>query len=488
MNSADSKFLIPNGREFVIVDRDLIILEKSKYAEKFAEFSQEIAIGCDIRAGFPELIGIEDILDDILMGNQVNFSLQGINRSVENSPGLYLDLSINRLNECLIIWLEDSTKLMILEQFLIQRANDAEVLLGELTISKDYLNKILRFMGDALIVTSESAIIKQINQTTEELFGFTEAELLGKSILEIVDNIQFLIEHIYDRPLETETFFENIELNCQTRHGRVITIEFSCVAVRTDIRSIFDYVYIGRDMTKRKLAEEENLKALQKAREVNHLKSRFLSMASHEFGGRLTSILLCLNQLGSGNLSLSEKNFYLDAAEEATQRMKELVEDTIDLGKVDSENISFKPKELDLLVFCRKLIQELTINRAHCINFQITNDSRQVILDANLLHYILSNLLGNALKYSAEDTSVDFKINRDRRQIIFIIQDRGIGIPTSEQQFLFESFYRADNVGDVGGSGLGLSIVKKAIDLHGGEIAIESELGVGTTAIVKLPV
>jgi PAS domain S-box-containing protein len=496
MNGADPRILTPDGREFIIVDRNLNIVEISAKAAQFAEFSEQIALGNDIRLGFPELIGIEDIFEDIWQGNQANFSLQGINRYVENRNSLYLDLSINRLDNGSIVWLEDSTRIMTLEQFLVQKANDAEVLLSELTISKDYLNKILRFMGDALLVTSESGIIKQINQTAEKLFGYSETELLGKSIFEIVDNVQFVIKTIYERPLATETFFENIELNCNTKHNRKITIEFSCAAVRSDIRSIFDYIYIGRDITIKKRAEKENLKALQKAKEINHLKSRFLSMASHEFGGRLTSILICLEQLSKDTLSTAEKNIYLSAASQATQRMKTLVQNTIEMGKIDSEELSFQPTSFDLTDFCQQLIQELEINYTQRINFRISNYCPPVVLDPNFLHYILSNLLGNALKYSAEETIVDFEVScdretyadcsLDRQQVIFSIKDRGIGIPKQEQPYLFESFYRADNVGNIAGTGLGLSIVKKFVDLHGGKIAIESEPGRGTKVTVTL--
>jgi PAS domain S-box-containing protein len=484
-----SKLLIPSDREFIIIDRDLTILEISTNASRFAEFPEEICTGNHISSGFPELIGIEDIFEDIYTEKQEEFVLQAINRYLDNNTYLYIDITINKLNDRLVIWLEDTTKMMALEQFLVQRANETEVLLNALTISEDYLNKIVSFMGDALIVTTESGNIKKINKITEKLFGYSETELLESSIFSIVDHIYFAIEKIYERPLETETFFENIELNCKTKQNTTITVEFSCAAVRTEIKNVFDYIYVGRDITARKKAEEENLKALQKEREINHLRSRFTSMASHEFGNPLTSILLCLEQLNRDRLVEDKGEIFVKAATEAAQRMQTLVKDIIALGKTDSDNFSFRPVKLNLQNFCQQLIEELEINRKKRITLLDKCERSHFLLDPKLLHHILSNLLTNALKYSPETKKVELEISSyfDRKQVIFNIKDKGIGIPESAQKYLCQSFYRADNVGDIAGSGLGLSIVKKSVDLHGGTLEIESTQGIGTTMSVILP-
>jgi PAS domain S-box-containing protein len=483
------KLLIPNDREFIIVDRDLTILEISGNAAKFAAFPEEIDVGNYICSGFPELIGIEDIFEDIFTEKKEKFVLEAINRYLDNNTYLYIDLTINKVDDRVVIWLDDTTKMMALEQFLVQRANETEVLLNALTISEDYLNKIVLFMGDALIVTTESGNIKKINKITEELFGYSESELLENSIFKIIDRIYFAIEKIYERPLETETFFQNIELNCKTKQNKTITVEFSCAAVRTEIKNVFDYIYVGRDITARKKAEEENLKALQKEREINHLRSRFTSMASHEFGNPLTSILLCLEQLNKGEFVECGGKVFVKAATEAAQRMEILVKDIIALGKADSGNLSFQPIKLNLKIFCQRLIEELEMNRKKRIIFLDSSNNKHFYLDPKLLHHILSNLLTNALKYSPETEIVELEISSclDRQQVIFNIKDRGIGIPEEAQKYLCQSFYRADNVGDIAGSGLGLSIVKKSVDLHGGILKMESKQGIGTTVRVILP-
>ena len=229
---------------------------------------------------------------------------------------------------------------------------------------------------------------------------------------------------------------------------------------------------------------------MQKEREINHLRARFTSMTSHEFGNPLTSILLCLEQLNNNNFVENEGKIFVKSATEAAQRMQILVKDIIALGKADSGNFSFKPIQLKLHQFCQELIEELEINRQKRINLLDCSERQSFLLDPKLLHHILSNLLTNALKYSLETEIVELEISShlDRQQVIFKIKDRGIGIPEEAQKYLCQSFYRADNVGDIAGSGLGLSIVKKSVDLHRGILEIESKQGIGTTMRVILPI
>jgi signal transduction histidine kinase len=108
-------------------------------------------------------------------------------------------------------------------------------------------------------------------------------------------------------------------------------------------------------------------------------------------------------------------------------------------------------------------------------------------LDEKLLRQILENLLSNAIKYSPEGSTIEFSLSRFSSQAVFLIRDQGIGIPPEDQQLLFESFHRATNVGTIAGTGLGLTIVKKCVDIHQGQVAVESEVGVGTTFSVTLP-
>lgn len=144
---------------------------------------------------------------------------------------------------------------------------------------------------------------------------------------------------------------------------------------------------------------------------------------------------------------------------------------------------------LNLEQFCIDLVEEMLLiaGDKYAINFVSEGDCTQVCLDERLLRHILNNLLSNAIKYSPVPSTVKFHLVCDQTAAIFTIADQGIGIPIADQPQVFQSFHRASNVGTTPGTGLGLNIVKKAVDLHGGEIAFTTEAGVGTTFTVTLP-
>jgi len=133
-------------------------------------------------------------------------------------------------------------------------------------------------------------------------------------------------------------------------------------------------------------------------------------------------------------------------------------------------------------------VEEMQISTStHTIDFRIQGQCSDTYMDEKLLRHILSNLLSNAIKYSPQGGTVRFSLNCELADMIFEVQDEGIGIPASDQMQLFDSFHRASNVGTISGTGLGLSIVKKSVDLHGGTIVVKSQVGSGTTFTVKLP-
>lgn len=498
MNVIVNQLLIPDGKEFVIFDRDLIIVETSSAANRFAHFPEEVLKGKDIRQGFPEIEGVEDIMQDILDRKRENFALKGINRSLDAQNDLYVDFLFTCFEDCLLLWLEDTTKIMILEQSLVQRANETEILLSALSISQDYLNKIIGSMGDALLVTTESGNIKKVNQVAEQLFGYPQGELLGQSIFTIIENLDLVISEIYEKPLRYDTFIQTIELNCRTKLGNKISVEFSCSAVNSDIEGVFDYIYVGRDITLKKRAEEEMLKALQKEQEFSELKSRFISMASHEFRNPLATIILCLQLLEElkeleederNNLN-QENQKYLNYARKAAKNMQGLVEDIILFNQSEIGNLSIQTSLVNLEKLCLEIIGELEVaTQQQRIVFFSNGGGREAKIDEKLVRYILNNVLSNALKYSHPNTTINLELlcSTEENTAIFTVRDRGIGIPKEDLSNLFDSFYRARNVGDVSGSGLGLSIVKKSVDLHKGKIAIKSEVGVGTTVTITLP-
>ena len=248
----------------------------------------------------------------------------------------------------------------------------------------------------------------------------------------------------------------------------------------------------------RERAESEIRKALAQEQEFSALKSNFITTASHEFRTPLTTILGSAESLiyYQNRWSEDKKNIYLQRIADSVKHMTQLLDDVLIVATANAGKLNLKPTLIDLKEFCQELTSELQIadGNKHAIAFSTSFECSPLpankavaYLDENLLRRIFTNLLSNALKYSPVGSAVSFELIYQTERAIFLIQDQGIGIPQADQQRLFESFYRANNVGTIQGTGLGLAIAKTAVDLQGGTISFNSEMEVGTTFKVILP-
>jgi two-component system, sensor histidine kinase and response regulator len=248
---------------------------------------------------------------------------------------------------------------------------------------------------------------------------------------------------------------------------------------------------LQQEVHRREMAEAEVRKSLSKEQELNQLKSYFVSMVSHEFRNPLTTILGFAEFMRDFSPQLSEekKQEYLRQIQESARRMTALLNDVLSIGQAEAGKLEFNPQPLDIEEFCNDLVEEIKLasSTQHRIDFSSQKQSTKACMDKNLLRQILTNLLSNAIKYSPEGSTITFDLVCQDKKAIFHIKDEGIGISPADQQQLFESFYRGSNVGKISGTGLGLTIVKKALDLHGGQIAVKSEVGMGTTFSVAIP-
>ncbi|MEC4814884.1 MAG: ATP-binding protein [Scytonema sp. PMC 1069.18] len=253
-------------------------------------------------------------------------------------------------------------------------------------------------------------------------------------------------------------------------------------------------IAIERQMSEIALREQQNFlqKALEKEKELNQLKSRFVSMTSHEFRTPLTTIMGATELLKhySHQWNEDKKVVYFNRIHTAVNRMTQMLDDMLLLGKVEAGKWDFNPVWLNLVNFCNSIVEELQFGatREHKVIFTVEGEATDVYIDEKLLRHILTNLLSNAIKYSPLGGDVYLLLKFLNKNVIFQVQDRGIGIPKEDQKHLFEGFYRANNVGKISGTGLGLAIVKKAVELHKGKITVNSEVGVGTTFTVNIPI
>jgi PAS domain S-box-containing protein len=512
MNPLFRKLLGPRQTEYLVVNHNFIIQETSAEVQHYADTPGDALLGTDARISFPELIGIENILMSIVMGRRPSFELKGIARFADHNRPLYFDmLAIEHENEQdmasnLLILIEDATEKMVMKQSLIQRANEANLLLSALAASKDYIDKVIRSMGDALLVTTTSGIIKTVNQSAQWLFGYSsEAELIDQplSIIVVEETLLYQARHRYI--LSQKELLRELEVICTTKAGEEIWVEFSCSAIQTELDGLYDFIYIGRDITERKQEDIEIRRSLAKEQELRQLKSRFFSMLAHEFGNPLNTVLFAtqiLKEYGD-EITEAEKQEYLQHVKSASKHMAQLLDDVRLLSSAEAGKLQFNPAPVDLRKFCGELVESIKISygQNHKINFicrksilpgkkpALEPEETQHLpaLDSKLLRHILTNLLSNAVKYSPIDSYIDFQLNYHNEEAIFKIKDAGIGIPIEDQEQLFESYYRAQNVGKIPGTGLGLSIVKQCVDLHGGQIEFSSDTGLGTTFIVTIP-
>ncbi|NEQ35725.1 MAG: PAS domain S-box protein [Okeania sp. SIO3I5] len=375
------------------------------------------------------------------------------------------------------------------------------------------------------------------NPTLAKIFGYDSPG-------QLMANVNDIGKQIYVNPSRRDEFLESIdrdgtvlkfESQAYRADGSIVWISENARAVRDPQGNLIAYEGDIEDITERKWAEAEMKKALEIEKELNQLKSQFISMASHEFRTPLTTILASAEALEHyGNKWNEEKKLtYLHRIQATVQHMTGLVNDILVIGKTESGNFDFSPEPLDLEKFCRDIIEDIKLNigSEYSLDFVVQeakqliakkstdtsvlnqileldlnqqnyqqNDSllvaqnqsigkipEVVFIDEKLLQHILHNLLWNAIKYSPEGSQVYLKLSYLNNYVIFQVQDEGIGIPEAEQKYLFNSFYRAENAANISGTGLGLTVVKNFVDLHQGHIFVESEVGVGSTFTVILP-
>lgn len=246
-----------------------------------------------------------------------------------------------------------------------------------------------------------------------------------------------------------------------------------------------------------KLSHDQLDRTLKTAKELNESKTSLLYMLSHDVRNPLNFIIGTTQILTKYKMKLTEdkRQELLDKTQAAAKGIDLLLDDVLLIGQVESGKVAFCLIPLDLEKFCKELVEEFQgsqklkpQNAQVALNFVNHSPSATACLEASLLRRILINLVSNAMKYSIPNTQVTLELKVTETEVIFSVQDAGIGIPAEDQERLFEFFYRAKNVDRIPGTGLGLSIVKKCVDLHNGEITFTSTEGVGSKFTVTLPI
>ena len=340
---------------------------------------------------------------------------------------------------------------------------------------------ILR-MSDEKYVLANDAYLNWLGYPLEEILGRTCVELGLWENPEERDSVL--------KDMHTYGSIRQRECRWRNRWGQLFTILLSAETIK--LNDTPHMLSMALDITQRKRSEEELLHTLEREKELGQLKSNFVSMVSHEFRTPLGIIQSSAELLREFHQKMqpAERDEQLDSIARNTRRMAGMMEGVLVLSRLDAGKLDFHPAPLDLNLFCRRIVDEVlsATNRRAKIELMLHDIPSTAKADEQLLGHIFMNLLSNAVKYSEPGATVHFTIKRDNRNAVCVVHDSGIGISESDQQQLFKAFHRGTNVGTRPGTGLGLLLVKRCAELHGGKVRVTSRVGEGTTVTVRLPI
>ena len=363
--------------------------------------------------------------------------------------------------------------------------------------SEKKLRSILDSAIDGVISIDERGLVLEWNKSAENIFGYKGKEAIGKPLTDTIIPEAYKLAHEngmshYHKTGEGPVLFQKIEISAMRKSGEEFPIELAIIPVKSKGKTTFT-AFVS-DITVQKNVQEEMEKALQKERELNELKSRFVNLTSHEFRTPLTTIRQNIDLV-----SFKFQNSYPDAEpildkylsriDGEISRLTGLMNDLLLFGRIESGKIDLDKIPLDSEKVFRSIAEKISLlQQDRSFDFKVTGVPHEINADPKLLDHILTNLITNAYKYSQGRQNPEFTLNfNEIGKVKFHVKDHGIGIPKKDLKQLYQSFYRATNVQNIQGSGLGLSIAKEFTEMHGGQIHVNTKQNVGTEFIVELP-
>jgi len=406
-------------------------------------------------------------------------------------------------------------------------------------LGQEHMTSLFENATEGIILTGSHGKIVLVNPATERIFGYSNSELIGQPI-EIMIPEQFKPHHhklrdgFYQQP-SNRVMGQGRDLYGRKKDGSNIPVEVSLSHYNKD-NELFVIAFIV-DITRRKEIERNMLEqqkqlekvsneirklnadleikveertmilkealqrleesqtelseALDKEKQLNEIKSRFVSMASHEFRTPLSTVLSSASLLEKYKTTDDQvkRSRHIEKIKNSVRHLNDILEDFLSLGKLDEGKVENHACEFDLKDFIRETTEEMKGLLKDKQEFELDYDGPTIIFsDKKLLKNILINLITNAIKFSDEDSTIWIRTITNDDDAVISITDEGIGIAEEDQQHLFSSFFRGANATNIQGTGLGLHIVKRYIDLMGGSVQLKSKLDEGTTIILTIPV
>ncbi len=344
----------------------------------------------------------------------------------------------------------------------------------------------------AIIITDIKGVIKWANSSFTKLTGYSVNEALGKRVGELTQSgnqNEGFYKDFWDTILRREVW--SGELINRKKDGTLYFEEETITPVLDFDGKILSFIAIKIDITERKKFEKSLHEALEREKELNVLKSKFISIASHEFQTPLATILATSESLTSywDRMTKEQREQRHLKIRNQVDHLSNYIREMLHLSKLQAKEQTIEPEEFNIVELFQQIIDEhrLLSGEPNQIIFKTKSSSIFVFLDKKEIGTILNNLLSNALKYSEPGSPIKVCLGHEKKNVFFTIKDYGIGIKEEEIKNLFEPFYRTSNVGNISGTGLGLSIVKESVDRHNGKLTVKSKLNKGTEFILELP-
>lgn len=393
------------------------------------------------------------------------------------------ELALQDLNEALEKKIEERTETLTstvnqLATVIAQtEAKDAE--LNRINI---FLNNIWDHAEAIIYVTDSEGMIKMFNPAAEMQLGYAAGEVIGKQrpvlfLDEETATLADLIEKARTgQPNERELVYIR-------RDERRFPVSQTFTAMRNTQDEIEGYLGIAMDISERKKAETDLRLALEKEKELSELKSRFVSMASHEFRTPLSTVLSSAYLVSKYETKEEhpKREKHVQRIVSAVNTLTDILNDFLSVGKIEEGRIQVRYSTFDISQHLQQIASELSglLKKGQHIDYNCEGD-HMVELDPSLMKHIVMNLLSNAIKFSPEDAVIELHSRHAGNRFILTVADKGMGISEEDQQHLFERFFRGANVTHIQGTGLGLHIVSKYAELMNGTITCNSTLGAGT--------
>lgn len=400
----------------------------------------------------------------------------------------------------------------------------------------DKNSNIFRLLSESILqgilVVNEQQEIVASNQRSDELFGYTRDELLGQKLSILIPNAQ----REKHRKLADSVYWEDIgirqmkgrNLSGLHKNGKEIPLQvglspfslygnkyvLTLIEDLSEIKEKDNQIYelntqlekkirlrtqelrdtvaqLKREVKRRKEAEDKIKVALQRERELNDLKTKFLSMVSHEFKTPLSGILTAATLVGKYNMEEQQekREKHLKTIIAEVRRLNAILTDFLSIERLEQGKEVYRLSDFSLSKVVNEVIYDanMILKDGQKINYPQNIDDIIVNQDERIVALALTNLLHNAIKYSPEDTEIDFRVNILADRITFHIKDEGIGIPESDQKHIFDRYFRAENVLLTQGTGIGLNIIKAHVENLGGNISFNSKENEGSVFTMELP-